>query len=87
VDVLVGKTIAAALKYKIKTVALAGGVSANSCLRKSLKAACKENKLTLNMPDSVFCTDNAVMIATRGYFDYCLEKFSDLSLNAVSKIS
>lgn len=86
VDTLVAKTVAAALKYKIKTVAMAGGVSSNLELRRTLKKACKENKLNLNIPDSVYCTDNAVMISTRAYFDYCLEKFSDLSLNAQSKL-
>lgn len=85
VDVMVAKTVAAAQKYKLKTVAMAGGVSSNSELRCALKKACKENKLTLNIPDSVYCTDNAVMISTRAYFDYCLEKFSNLSLNAQSK--
>jgi N6-L-threonylcarbamoyladenine synthase len=86
VDVLVSKTVAAALKLKVETVAMAGGVSANTALRCALTAACKENKLSLNIPKPIYCTDNAVMIATRAYFDYCAQQFLPLSLNAMSKV-
>ncbi|MDR3091331.1 MAG: tRNA (adenosine(37)-N6)-threonylcarbamoyltransferase complex transferase subunit TsaD [Clostridiales bacterium] len=82
VDVLTEKTVRAALHYKIKKVALSGGVSANSALRARMRRACKENGLTLYLPDTRYCTDNAVMIATRSYFDYCAGKYSDFSLNA-----
>jgi len=85
IDTLVSKTVAAALKLKVKTVAMAGGVSANMALRNALAAACKQNKLTLNVPKPVYCTDNAVMIVSRAYFDFCTERFSTLSLNAMSK--
>jgi len=85
VDVLVSKTVAAALKYNIKTVALAGGVSSNMALRQAFENACLQNGLTLNTPERVYCTDNAAMIAARAYYDFCRGKFSALSLNAASK--
>jgi len=70
IDVLVGKTIKAAKEYKVKTVMLAGGVSANKELRlKMAKKVEKElDKVDFLMPDLKYTTDNAVMIATAAYF-------------------
>ncbi|MDD4271298.1 MAG: tRNA (adenosine(37)-N6)-threonylcarbamoyltransferase complex transferase subunit TsaD [Patescibacteria group bacterium] len=69
-DVLVSKTIKAALKYKVKNIMLSGGVAANLELRSQLDQAVK-NKLTgakLIIPEFKYCTDNAAMIAVAGYF-------------------
>ncbi|TND07931.1 MAG: putative glycoprotease GCP [Bacteroidetes bacterium] len=51
-------------------VAVAGGVSANSGLRKALEEKAKEKGWTLFVPPFAFCTDNAAMIAMAGYFKY-----------------
>jgi len=70
VDVLVFKTIKTAKKYRVKTVMLAGGVAANKLLRKTLQDRLEKelpNILYLT-PDISFCTDNAAMIASAGYF-------------------
>jgi N6-L-threonylcarbamoyladenine synthase len=64
VSVLVEKTIAAARSRNIKTVSIAGGVSANSALRKAMKTACDNEGITLYVPCAVYSTDNAAMIAT-----------------------
>ena len=64
VSVLVEKTIAAALSRNIPAVSIAGGVSANSALRKAMQEACNKNGMTLHLPGTIYSTDNAAMIAT-----------------------
>lgn len=70
IDVLVAKTIAAAKKYKPKTIMLAGGVSANTELRKQLETAVKNNLKNTNycIPDTTYSLDNAAMIAAAAHF-------------------
>ncbi len=82
IEVLTQKTIAAA-KYKgVTKVAMAGGVSSNSALRSEMKRLCDENGFSLNVPAPVFCTDNAAMIASAGYYEYIKGVRSGLDLNA-----
>ena len=64
VSVLVEKTISAARSRGIKAVSIAGGVSANSALRKAMKDACDKECIALYIPGTVYSTDNAAMIAT-----------------------
>ncbi|MBR2467462.1 MAG: tRNA (adenosine(37)-N6)-threonylcarbamoyltransferase complex transferase subunit TsaD [Clostridia bacterium] len=68
VDVLVEKSIKACKKFKMKTLAVAGGVAANSYLRKELTAAGEKNGIQVLFPPMVLCTDNAAMIGAEGYF-------------------
>lgn len=70
VDVLISKTINAAKYYKVRTVLLAGGVSANKLLRKKLATEIKKNlpQTQFHFPDLKFCADNAAMIALAGYY-------------------
>lgn len=70
VDVLVAKTIAAAKKYKAKTVMLGGGVAANKRLRQRLGEAVEKelSNTKYTTPDTNYTTDNAAMIAAAGYF-------------------
>lgn len=78
-EVLVHKTIKAALKYNCKNIMLSGGVAANVELRKQLAHAVK-NKLTsvkLIIPEFKYCTDNAAMIAAAGYFSAKRKKFTN----------
>ena len=70
VDVLTEHTIAAAKEYNFKTVAMAGGVAANSCLRESLQRECDAEGIRFCYPSPVYCTDNAAMIGAAAYFDY-----------------
>ena len=65
---LVPKVIAAAKRARAKTVVLAGGVAANRKLRAALADAVLQLGLDFRVPDFQFCTDNASMIATAGYF-------------------
>ena len=68
VETLVGKTLRAVEKYNPKTVALAGGVAANLALRQEIRTtlARRSPKINLLMPDFVYTTDNAAMIAAAG---------------------
>jgi N6-L-threonylcarbamoyladenine synthase len=70
IEVLIKKTIRAIKQYKIKTLIVGGGVSANAYLRDSLKKACKKEKLKIDIhfPVKNLSTDNALMIAIAGYF-------------------
>ncbi len=63
VEVLVEKTIAAALKKKAKVITLSGGVSCNRVLRESLRSACAEQGLSFKSAARDLSTDNAAMIA------------------------
>lgn len=67
VDVLVGKTLAAAKKFEAKEILVAGGVSANKALRQAIeeRAAC-----AVHIPPLSLCTDNAAMVAGAGYYRY-----------------
>ena len=66
----------------LKTIALAGGVSANSYIRNEFLKLEKQG-IKVYMPDLKLCTDNAAMIASAGYYNYLAGNISDLSLNAV----
>jgi N6-L-threonylcarbamoyladenine synthase len=68
VETLISKTIKAAKKYKVKTIMLSGGVSANSALRKEFVAAAEKNSLKYKIPELIYTTDNAAMVAAAGYF-------------------
>ena len=70
VDVLVSKTLKAATKLNVKSVLLAGGVSANKLLRRKLKSTINKKLKNTNFysPDLKYCTDNAAMVAQAGYF-------------------
>ena len=72
-------------KTNIKTIALAGGVSANSYMRKEFLELEKEG-IKVYMPDLKLCTDNAAMIASAGYYNYLAGKRSDLTLNAIPNL-
>jgi N6-L-threonylcarbamoyladenine synthase len=68
VETLVGKAIKAARKYGVKTLMLAGGVSANSVLREEFSRAAEKEKIICHIPSLEYTTDNAAMIAAAGYF-------------------
>ena len=65
----------------VKTVCLAGGVSANSYIRDAFLKL-QDNGIKIYMPDIKLCTDNAAMIASAGYYNFVSGNISDLSLNA-----
>jgi N6-L-threonylcarbamoyladenine synthase len=62
VQVLVTKTVRAALRVGVRRVTASGGVACNGSLRQELGAACARAGLKLRLADRAFCTDNAAMI-------------------------
>jgi len=86
IDVLIGKTIKAAKKFNVRTVMLAGGVAANTELRKQLQNAVEQklDKTKFVMPELQYTTDNAAMVATAGYFKARNKKTTRLPLRGTS---
>ena len=82
VEPLVKKTIRAARTYQVRTIALAGGVAANSLLRSWMKDEAARFNLQVFFPQLEFCTDNAAMIARAGLQYLQLGQFSSLDTNA-----
>jgi N6-L-threonylcarbamoyladenine synthase len=78
VDVLLTKTIRAAKKFGVKTVMLAGGVSANKRLRERFVDMMGKELAGVgwNIPDFQYCTDNAAMVAAAGYFHAIKKDFT-----------
>jgi N6-L-threonylcarbamoyladenine synthase len=87
IEILILKLELASEKTGIKTVAIAGGVSANSGLRNRLKSYEQEKEWKVFIPEFQFCTDNAGMIAVTGYFNYLDNRFVDQSVQASARIS
>lgn len=85
-EILTDKFIGAALEYGSKRLALAGGVAANSGLRKTLSAAAEKHGMELYMPPLSLCGDNAAMIGCQGYYEYLKGNLADESLNAVATL-
>lgn len=65
-----------------KKVVIAGGVSANSLLRRSLQELCDERGLELYMPPKNLCGDNAVMVGSQGYYEFISGHIATQDLNA-----
>ena len=87
IEILILKLELASEKTGIKTVAIAGGVSANSGLRNRLKSYEQEKEWKVFIPEFQFCTDNAGMIAVTGCFNYLDNRFVDQSVQASARIS
>ncbi|MEG0615756.1 MAG: carbamoyltransferase N-terminal domain-containing protein, partial [Oscillospiraceae bacterium] len=86
-DILVEKTLLAANDLGYKTLALAGGVSANTGVRTHLQEECDKAGISLYMPPLNLCGDNAAMIGCQGYFNFLAGIRADESLNAIATLS
>ncbi len=81
VDVLTGRAIELAGLSGIKSIALSGGVSANSGLRRKIKDCTSGKGINIYLPSLHLCTDNAAMIAAAGYRYFRKGEFADFTLN------
>lgn len=81
---IVSKTKKALINENITNLIVAGGVAANKALRESLTTMCEENNIHLSIPPMKYCTDNAAMIASAGYYAYKLGRRADYYLNSMS---
>ncbi len=79
IKTLLHNLVEAAKIHNINQIAIAGGVSANSELRKQLKETGEKLKWDVFIPPFEFCTDNAAMIAITGYYKFLKKDFCDLS--------
>ena len=86
IDVLADHTIKAAIDNGMKSVALAGGVAANSLLRETMKERAEAKGLTFHCPELIYCTDNGAMIAAAGYHEFMEGRRADLYLNAIPNL-
>ena len=85
VTILLNKLKKAALHTGIKEICLAGGVSANSGLRKSFKELGQQQGWNTFIPPFEYCTDNAAMIAITAYYKFLDKNFSNLSISASAR--
>lgn len=70
IEILIDKLDKAVKQTGVKTVAIGGGVSANSGVRNAVAAYCEKNGLKAFIPERAFTTDNAAMVAIAGYYKY-----------------
>ena len=71
---------------KINKIVLAGGVSANSYIRKRFMELGKKENIQIYFPELKLCTDNAAMIAAAGYYKFLEKEFASLDLNAIPNL-
>ena len=84
-DILINNSLKSAKQLQINTIALAGGVSANSYIREQFLKL-QEEGYKIYYPDPILCTDNAAMIASAGYYRFISGVTSGLDLNAVPNL-
>ena len=86
VDVLAAKARKAAQQLGAKTVALGGGVAANSLLRSTMTTVCAEAGWRLVLPSMGMCTDNAAMIASAGWYRLVADGPSSMDMGAMPNL-
>ncbi|MBD2439181.1 tRNA (adenosine(37)-N6)-threonylcarbamoyltransferase complex transferase subunit TsaD [Nostoc sp. FACHB-110] len=84
---LTKRAIACALDYGLNTIAVGGGVAANSGLRQHLQASASEHNIRVLFPPLKFCTDNAAMIACAASDHLSRGHVSPLTLGVESRLS
>ena len=81
-DMLIGATVKAAEDLGHTTIVMAGGVSANSELRRRMKEECQKRGWNLCYPELSLCGDNAAMVGVQAFYEYQAGNITDNDLNA-----
>ncbi|PWJ44472.1 tRNA (adenosine(37)-N6)-threonylcarbamoyltransferase complex transferase subunit TsaD [Sediminitomix flava] len=81
IKILMNKLRKAAAKHKVKNIGIAGGVSANSGLRKAVKEEGEKKGWDVFIPEFEYCTDNAAMIAITAHYKYLAGEFESLNVS------
>ncbi len=87
VDILAENTFKAAEQYGCDKIVLAGGVAANSALRKAFEKTSAKRNIKFYRPSPILCTDNGAMIASAAYYAAKKGRFSGYDLNAYANLS
>ena len=85
--VLTEHTIQAALDLGYDTIAVAGGVSANSGVRSRMQEACSKRGLRCFLPPKELCGDNGAMVAAQGYYEFLQGNLAGMNLNACANMA
>ena len=85
-EIATANTMLALNDTGIKTLVVAGGVSANSLLRRMLQEECEKRGIKLYLPELKYCGDNAAMVGVQAYYEYKNGNVSDMSLNATATL-
>ena len=86
IKMLMQKLVKATKEKGIKEVAIAGGVSANSGLRKTILEEAKKYQWNVYLPKLEYCTDNAAMVAMAAHFKFQAGMFTDLNVSPLAKL-
>lgn len=86
IEILIDKLDKAVKKTGVKTVAIGGGVSANSGVRAAVADYCSRHGLKAFIPERAFTTDNAAMVAIAGYFKYLKGEFCPYDLAPYARV-
>lgn len=87
IDILMEKLDLAVKKTGVRTIAIGGGVSANSGVRDAVAKYCESRGIEAFIPERAFTTDNAAMVAIAGYFKYLDKKFCSYSEAPYARVS
>jgi N6-L-threonylcarbamoyladenine synthase len=86
VSMLLSKLEQASIQTGIRDIAIAGGVSANSGLRKSLQLLAERKSWNVFIPAFEYCTDNAAMIAMAAHFKYLSNEFTTMDVVPLARM-
>jgi len=85
-DMLINNTLKAAKKYGYQKIAVAGGVSANSELRRRLQEECEKEGFALYYPPLKYCGDNGAMVGVQAYYEFMDSNIANTDLNATATL-
>lgn len=87
IDILLDKLAKAVAKTGVKTVAIGGGVSANSGVRAAVADFCQRRGIKAFIPERAFTTDNAAMVAIAGYYKFLAGEFCHYDETPYARVS